>query len=296
MRKILPLRPFLVLSLWSGLILTAHGQGERASADRHAPETVRASQIGDIKAFDQAMAEIKLKQPAIPDAVLAEDVVLIKDALPEITTEFWKVGLSDDDALWASLRAWKTARLESPLRLNPTKSLDKASFITHTTNDVSPILVRWYIQEEKPEISNNVLQQDLQLIKSSQGEITAAFNSVGWTEQEAQQASLAAWKVARLESPLGTRETLDRSSFIALATSHMGALVFVSEPDAAEVYLGTSRIGTTNKDKKAPLRWFQDGEVVTVRFIKANFVSEERQCTAKAREAVECKADLKQTQ
>jgi len=296
MRTKLWLRSVSLLLLWSVWIVAAYGQDkpqrEPASAD---PIKTSLPQTIDLTALDQTSAEIKKKRPDIRESVLIADAQLIKESLPQITIEFSKVGLTDEDALWASQRAWRAARLESPLRLNPDKTIDSDSFIDHVTNDVAPRIVRWQIQAENPTIPKPILRKDMMVIEDAQDEIAASYKKLGWSASDARNASLVAWKMARLESPLKPHQIIDRDSLIESA-AELGIMVFASEPDQADVFLGPQKVGTTNKKKSPPLLYFPDGKKVTVRFTKPEFGSKDEECWAKGQETVVCKAELKRTQ
>jgi hypothetical protein len=245
-----------------------------------------------LSAFSQTSAEIKKIRPEIPNTTLKADADIIEATLPQIVSQFNKIGLTFDDAVWASQKGWKIARLNSPLRLTPDKPIDSGSFVDYVTSDISAKIVRWQIQNENPEIDATVLTKDMQLIDRAQPNIVAAYEKLGWTATDARSASLVAWKRARLESPLGPSETIDVQSLVE-STTEMGIMVFTSEPDHADVFINSVKIGTTNAQKNEPLRFFVDGQKVTVRFIKADFQPQNLDCVAKGQDTVICKAELK---
>jgi hypothetical protein len=245
-----------------------------------------------LSALSQTSAEIKKIRPEIPDKTLKADADIIEATLPQIVSQFNKIGLTFDDAVWASQRGWKTARLNSPLKLTPEKPIDSSSFVDYVTTDVSAKIVRWQIQNENPDIDATVLAKDMLLIDKAQPNIIAAYEKLGWTATDARSASLVAWKRARLDSPLGPSETIDVQSLVE-STTEMGIMVFTSEPDQADVFINSVKIGTTNAQKNEPLRFFVDGQKVTVRFIKANFLPQDLDCFAKGQDTVICKAELK---
>ena len=74
MRRASLLRSLAVLSLWFGLVACAYGQEEpRNPIDpRIMNQTGWPSGTIDLTAFDRAMAEIKMKQPVIPDSILGD--------------------------------------------------------------------------------------------------------------------------------------------------------------------------------------------------------------------------------
>lgn len=296
MRKKFWLRKLCLLLLCPVSMVVNYGQDKPRSemATRISIETA-SPQTYDLTAFSRTSAEIRKRRPDISESVLIADAQVIKASLPQITTEFWKVGLTDEDAVWASLRGWRAARLESPLRFNPDKSIDSASFIDHVTSDVAPRIVRWQIQAEDPRIPKLILMKDLMLIEDAQDEIAASYQKLGWSASDARNASLVAWKVARLESPLGPNQLIDQHSLIEF-TADMGIMVFTSEPDQADVFLGSQKIGTTNKQKLVPLLYFPGGKKVTVRFTKPDFVSKDEECVARGQDTVVCKAELKRNQ
>src|SRR5687768_10978266 len=127
MKTRLPLISINVLALFA---LFAFGVSVSLALDnsKQTPKSTR-SEISTppdlpLTALKQTAAQISKTRPDIPVTVLMADAQIIKDSLPQITTEFAKVGLTDSEALWASQTAWKTARLRSPLRLNPEKTID----------------------------------------------------------------------------------------------------------------------------------------------------------------------------
>lgn len=246
----------------------------------------------DLTGLTQTSVEIKKFRPRIPESVLFADTQIIESSLPEITREFWKIGLTEHDALWASQRAWKAARLESPLRLNPEKTIDKDSFVDHVTSDVAARIFLWQIQTENPNISKLILKRDLKLIEEAQPEIIASYQKFGWTESDARNVSFVAWKQARLESRLKPFQFMNRESFVDSA-EEMGLVVFSSEPDHADVFIDGEKIGTTDKAKLLPLRYFKGGKQITVRFTKPEFPPHEMACLPIVQDTVECKAQLK---
>lgn len=245
-----------------------------------------------LKALNETAAQITKLRPDIPSTVLNADAQIIRDTFPQISAEFAKVGLTEEEARWASQTAWKTARVKSPLRLSPEKTIDQNSFFEYVTRDLSVSIIKWRIQNENPEINRMVLNKDVQLIAQAQSEIETSYKRSGWSALDAHNASLVAWQTARLESPLRPYETIDLTSFIE-AAGGMGIMVFTSEPDQAEVFIGTNKIGTTNKQKNEPVRYFPDGRKVTVRFIKPDFVPQDLECLAQGQNTVICKAELK---
>jgi hypothetical protein len=248
-----------------------------------------------ISALNQTSVEIRKIRPDIPSETLNADAEIIQSTLPNITAEFTKIGLTFDDAVWASQRAWKKARLESPLRLNPDKTIDRDSFVDYVTTDMSAKIVRWQIKSENPDISPVILTRDLQLIEQAQPDIVARYEKIGWTATEARAASLFAWRRARLDSPLKSFETIDRESLVASATE-IAIMVFTSEPDEADVYINSVKIGTTNKQKNEPVRFFVDGQRISARFVKNDFVPQDLNCVARGSDTVICKAELKHQQ
>src|SRR5690349_18372372 len=80
-----------------------------------------------IAALNQTSIEIRKIRPDIPAETLQADAEIIQSTLPTIAAEFTKIGLTFDDAVWASQTAWKTARLQSALRFNPEKTIDRDS-------------------------------------------------------------------------------------------------------------------------------------------------------------------------
>lgn len=284
----------LILSL---AVLSSASAQKKAEQIKREPARIEMrlpSGIG-LSAFNQTSAEIKKIRPEIPDATLKADAEIIEATLPQIVSQFTKIGLTFNDAVWASQKGWKVARLNSPLRLAPEKTIDSSSFVDYVTGDVSAKIVRWQIQNENPDIEANVLAKDMELIEKAQPNIVAAYEKRGWTAIDAHSASLLAWKRARLQSPLGERETIDFESLVA-STTEMGIMVFTSEPDQADVFINSVKIGTTNKQKNEPLRFFVDGQKVTVRFVKADFVPQDLDCFAKGQDTVICKAELKHQQ
>lgn len=295
MKTKLWLRSIGLLSLFS-ISIVAYGQDGAAKARTATrPATIAieapAPQRFDLAAVSRVSAEIKRKRPNVLHRVLRTDAEVIQASLPEITAEFEKIGLTDEDALWASLRGWKSARLESPLRNNPDKTIDTESFINHVTNDVAPMLVRWQIQTENPGISKMVLKKDMRVIEGALDEIEASYEKQGWTASDARNVSLVAWKMVRSESALKPHQTINQESLIEFAGG-FGIMIFTSEPDHADVFMGTEKIGTTNKEK-IPTLYFPNGKRVTVRFTKPLFAPQEQECLAKGEDTVECKAELK---
>src|SRR5205807_7861502 len=85
---------------WGVLTLPAYGQTQRQDTR---PATMRiGSQTDESARVAAASAEIRKQQPQISDQVLEQDSILIKNALPKITAEFWNVGLTEEDALSAA--------------------------------------------------------------------------------------------------------------------------------------------------------------------------------------------------
>lgn len=245
-----------------------------------------------VSALKQTSVEIRKIRPDISSETLKADAEIIQSTLPDITAEFTKVGLTFDDVVWASQRAWKKVRIESPLKLNPEKTIDRNSFVDYVTSDVFATIVRWQIKSENPDIRPVILTRDLQLIEKAQPDIVARYEKIGWTASDARTASFFAWKRARLESPLKSYETIDRDSLVA-ATTEIAIMVFTSEPDEADVYINSVKIGTTNKQKNEPIRFFIDGQKVSVRFVKSDFVPQDLNCVARGSDTVICKAELK---
>ncbi|MBC8030545.1 MAG: hypothetical protein H7Z16_10580 [Pyrinomonadaceae bacterium] len=297
MRTIHWFRLMCLVAVWSVITLSVNAQREPSNKQVEATIQITGLEPIDLARVAAVSAEIRKQRPQIPEPVLHQDARLIGSALPAITREFWKSGLSEDDAFWAALRGWKSARLESPLRLEPAKPMDESSFIRHVTNDVGAILFRWRIRQEKPEISSQVLNRDIVLISRSQPEISAAFEKRGLDASDARQASLFAWSEVRLKSALGPNQAMSRSSFVAFVENSTGIVMFDSEPDQADVFMGSNKIGTTSKEKARRLgRTFEDGKKVIVTFTKPEFVPETRECFAKGRDTVECKVELKRHQ
>lgn len=238
-------------------------------------------------------AEIRKHPPHIPDQVLEQDAALIRKTLPSITADYWAIGLSEDDASWAALRAWKSARLESPLRLTPDQPMDEDSFISYVTNEVSTKIVKWQIKTAAPETRRLILERDINTINAAQFELTTDFQKRGLEADEARQASLVAWKEVRLNSELGPNQAMNRASFIAYVKNTTGIVLFDSEPDEADVFMGSDRIGITSKEKNRRLqRTFEDGKKITVSFSKNGFAPVTLDCFAKGRDTVDCRATL----
>jgi hypothetical protein len=245
-----------------------------------------------ITALKHTSVQISKIRPDIPASVLMADAQIINDNLPQIAAQYAKLGFSDSDALWASQTAWKTARLKSPLRLNPEKTIDAPSFVEYVTTDLTFNLIWWRIRNENPQITPAILKKDRQLIEQAEAEIVASYKASGWSVSDVRNASLMAWETARVESPLNSWETIDQESFIE-AAGEMGIMVFTSEPDQAEVFISSKKIGTTNKQKNEPVRYFPDGRKVLVRFVKPDFAPVDLECLAKGQDTVICKAQLK---
>lgn len=252
--------------------------------------------------FDQepltiARAEIRKKQPKIPESVLEEDILLIKSTLPSIMPEFWKLGLTEEDAVQATLRGWKRARLNSPLRFNPEQPMDESSFRMHVLTEQRTALFKWKIHDANPNIKGYILEKDLWLINETQSEIVEAFENSGLEASDAQAASFFAWKEVRLDSPLRPNQKMDRESFITFVVDSTGIITFDSEPDEADVLLGKVKLGKTSKVKEKRLqRTFLKGLKITVTFTKPDFVSQTRDCVAEGREAVSCSVELQRKQ
>ena len=251
-------------------------------------------QQSDLEYLSRTQARIKRIRPSVSDEVLNEDARLIDSALPEIKIELSKVGLDEQAAYTASGRAWATARLVSALKYEPEKNIDQTALLDHIKTEVAPLLVAEDIKKAKPEISVQTLATDRKLIEAALAEITIQFEKSGRSTDEARVASLVAWKKVRLESPLSANREMNRDSFIELTSDHLGAIVFRSDPDQAEVFIGAERIGVTQTGKPIPFRFFEDNETVTARFVRAG-ITEQRTCTAIARNRVECRADFRKT-
>lgn len=255
-----------------------------------------------VQQFDRATltitrAEIQKKQPNIPQSVLEEDILLIKTTLPNITPEFWKLGLTEEDAVQATLRGWKRARLNSPLKFNPEQPMDDSSFTMHVLTEQRTALFKSKIHDANPNIKGYILEKDLWLINEIQPEIVAAFERNGMEASNARAASFFAWKEVRLDSPLRPNQTMDRESFINFVVDSTGIITFDSEPDEADVLLGEVRLGKTSKVKEKRLqRTFMKGLKITVTFTKPDFISQTRDCIAEGRDAVSCSVELQRKQ
>jgi hypothetical protein len=175
--------------------------------------------------------------------------------------------------------------------------MDENSFISHVTNDVSTKIVRWQIKTAHPETARYVLEKDIATINSAQTEITADFEKRGLEADEARQASLFAWKEVRLKSDLRPYQPMNRTSFVAYVVNTTGIVLFDSDPDEAEVFMGNNRIGSTSKEKNRRLqRTFEDGKKITVSFSKNGFAPVTVDCVAKGRDTVDCRATLEPKQ
>jgi hypothetical protein len=247
----------------------------------------------DQTALASTSAEIKSKSPRISTEVLEQDRAVIGVALADINSDFNTIGLKEGDAIIASQQAWKTARLNSPLRAQVDKTIDRESFVLHATNDVAPVLVGNKIQSSRPEIPKETINADRRIIDSAQAEIIEAFEKSGRDESDARLATMAAWQFVRLDSPLEPTKAMNRASFIELVSEHIGVIRFLSDPDQADVYIGAEKIGTTNAAEAIPIRYFPDGQTVRARFVKAGFPPQEVDCVAVGRDKVECRATFK---
>ncbi|HKY27372.1 MAG TPA: hypothetical protein VJM12_05435 [Pyrinomonadaceae bacterium] len=272
---------------------TVHGVFAQDQSEKPLTPASQRSELPaiDLTALKQTFKEIKKTRPDIPEHVLFADLQIIESALPQIETEFGTVGLSNDHALWASQRAWRAARLESPLRYAPEKVIDNTSFIEHITGEIAPRIVRWQILQQNPSIYPYVLEKDLRLINFALPDITKSFREDGWTATDARNASLFVWKSARIETPLKPQETIDVESLVE-AAENLAIVVFTSEPDQAQVFMGTENVGTTNKEKKKPIRFFLEDTQMKVVFKKPDYVSREAVCEAKLGETKVCKVEL----
>jgi hypothetical protein len=247
----------------------------------------------DLTALAQTSTKIKNANPDIPDAILNKDLEIIKNSLPQIENEFGAVGLTDNHALWASQKAWMAARLESPLRLTPERAIDNASFIEHVTDEIAPRIIRWQIHQKNPSIPAYVLDRDLKLIEGALDDITKSYQQGERSSVDARNAALFAWKTARLESPLESNQSINIESLKEF-TEDLGIVVFISDPDQAEVFMGTESVGTTDKEKKKPYRFFaQDTPHIKVLFKKPEYVPQEADCEAKLGEIKVCRVELK---
>lgn len=169
-------------------------------------------------------------------------------------------------------------------------SRQKVGQTADSTIDVQSVSAE--IRSRRPEIPEQSIASDIALINTVQGEISASLER--WTAGDLKEASLIAWKEVRLNSALKPEQAMVRASFVSFVTESTGIMLFESEPDQADVFIGPNKLGTTSKDAGKKLhRTFVDGTTVPVVFSKPDFISELRNCTAVGRDTVECKVELK---
>jgi hypothetical protein len=147
------------------------------------------------------------------------------------------------------------------------------------------------IKRKRPEITDQILARDLVMVNNSTPAIANSLER--WSATEVQRAKLEAWQEVRLNSPLGSHQAMNSAAFIEFVTEHIGFILFESDPDEANVFLGEERLGSTSKEASRSLhRSFPEGESKTVTFSKPQFVSETKTCTAVARDTVRCSVIL----
>jgi hypothetical protein len=156
--------------------------------------------------------------------------------------------------------------------------------------DIQAVLAE--IRSRRPEYSESSARADIALINNTQGEIASTLERA--RARDLLEVSLSAWKEVRLNSRLRPDQAMVRSSFVAFVTEDTGLMLFDSEPDQADVLIGADRLGTTsNQTGRGLQKTFLGGTTVTVIFHKPNFKDELQQCTAVARDAVQCNVALK---
>ena len=101
-----------------------------------------------------------------------------------------------------------------------------------------------------------------------------------------QQAALAGWKFVRLDSDLQPYRRMNADSFIDFVTTSLGKVVFISEPDKADVEVGGRAVGKTEV-----IRWYPKGTIKVL--FKKEGLAVEKICEVSAPGRNECRAELK---
>jgi hypothetical protein len=99
------------------------------------------------------------------------------------------------------------------------------------------------IKEARPEISDDTLDDDMDVIVYALPDITRAFNGRGQSDRAARDFTLAGWRQLRVER-LGTTERLSRQLLVRYVVG-LGTLVIRSTPAGAAIELDGKKAGLT---------------------------------------------------
>lgn len=143
------------------------------------------------------------------------------------------------------------------------------------------------IKKERPEIPSRILAIDSEIIAQAQTAIQTKFKQAGFNNDDAYEASLAAWKIVRLNSRLQPGKPMHAESFVEFVTTSIGKVVFKSTPDKARVTVDNDPLGSTEVK-----RWYPSG-TLSVLFEKDGFESITKTCGVTAPGFNECVAELK---
>lgn len=142
----------------------------------------------------------------------------------------------------------------------------------------------------RPAVDEETLTCDAEVVRMALPEIQRVYLDSGLTEEDAQEAALAAWKEVRLASPLQPDKCMVSSSYTTFTLS-LGALVFKSNPPDANITLNGNDLAV----KTAHRRLVESDIKHRVRFSRTGFESVEIECTAAERKNTDCYAELKPT-
>lgn len=126
------------------------------------------------------------------------------------------------------------------------------------------------IKKVKPDITNEILDQDIEIIEENFSQIQKVFEKKELTENDVKKAVLLGWKYVRLKSPLPAYKTMHTSSFIKFMSAeffvHYGKVIFKSAPTEAGITVGIYYVG-----KAETSEWYSVGETLSVTCSKEGF-------------------------
>lgn len=119
------------------------------------------------------------------------------------------------------------------------------------------------IKQERPQISERALEQDITKISGNFPTIQREFIRLGFNEQATNKAVISGWEYVRLESPLQSNRSLNSNSFIEFMRTEFlvryGLVTFQSEPSEAEILVEGESLGKSVLEK-----WYPVGQITVI--------------------------------
>jgi hypothetical protein len=179
-------------------------------------------------------------------------------------------------------------------QVSPSQSEKRVNRRTATATAAVPASDRFEsslakIRIRRPEFNDAVVNCDKAVIQSTLPSLTEKFKEVGFTTDDAIDATLSGWENVRLTSGLSTNKCMVEASFQKYVGS-LGRMSFRSSPSEALIEVDSNVLGRKTNFK----RWFEPRDY-KVRFSKPDCcLPVEMTCTINERAETDCFAELPQ--